>query len=128
MFSQGDARTRVIVAGAFVNPVAHRASGTDWHGSFLIRLLEEERYPAVRYLAHRGLQAVHGEAAAGPFDFQARRPERLVQLRALREKYDRSAIPLTYPYLPLGPDGRPNDAVLRRLLERRTDPDLTINE
>jgi predicted CXXCH cytochrome family protein len=128
LFSQGDARTRVVVAGAFANPAAHQAAGTNWYGPLLVRLLEDERYPAVRYLAHRGLQAVHGEAAAGPFDFQARRPERQLQLRALREKYDGAAIPLTYPYLPLDPDGRPDDSVLRRLLQRRTDPDLTINE
>ena len=128
LFAQGDARTRVIVAGAFANPTAHQAGGTDWYGPLLVRLLEVERYPAVRYLAHRGLQSVYGDAAAGPFDFQVRRPERLMQLRPLREKYDRTAIPLNYPYLPLGPDGRLDDAVLRRLLERRTDPNLTINE
>ena len=31
-------------------------------------------------------------------------------------------------YLPMTPAGRPDEAVLRRLLDHRKDPDLTINE
>src|SRR5207244_2561200 len=50
--ARSDARSRVMVAGAFSSADAQRASGTDWFGPFLARLLEHERYPAVRYLAH----------------------------------------------------------------------------
>ncbi|MBO0698723.1 MAG: hypothetical protein J2P46_10035 [Zavarzinella sp.] len=123
---QGDARTRVIVAGAFDNPAAHRASGTDWYGSFLTRILERERFPAVRYLAQRALRDSVGEA--GPFDYLGRAEDRSRQLRQWQERYDAMPVRRTIPGLPLTPAGIPDDAVLRRLLDRRTDPDLTINE
>ena len=52
-------------------PAAQKASGTEWYGSFLTRLLDGERYPAVRYLAHRGLRVAHGEAAMAGYDYLA---------------------------------------------------------
>jgi hypothetical protein len=125
---QGDARTRVVVAGAFEEPSAHRASATDWHGSLLTRALQDERYPAVRYLAHKSLRAAYGDAAAGPYDFLARPADREGQLRILRERFDARPVARPLPYLTLTPQGLPDDAVLRRLRDRRIDPDLTINE
>jgi predicted CXXCH cytochrome family protein len=125
---QSDARTRVVVAGAFADPAAHRASGTDWFGSLLTRAMVEERFPAVRYLAHQGLKAVHGEGGAGLFDFLGRPADRERQLRALRDRFDATPVARPLPFLPLTPIGLPDDAVLRRLRERRIDPDLTINE
>jgi len=126
--SEGDARTRVIVAGAFANLAAQQAAGTDWHGSFLTRLMADERYPAVRYLAHKALKSVHGESGAGPFDFLARSADRERQLQALRERYDANPVRRPTPFLPLTAQGLPDDATLRRLRDRRIDPDLTINE
>jgi len=123
-----DARSRVMVAGAFSNPAAQQASGTDWFGPYLTRLLEHERYPAVRYLAHRSLRSAYGEAAAAPFDYLATAPERVAQLRALRARFDTAPIARPLPYLPLTTQGHPDDAALHRLLEKRHDPDLTINE
>jgi hypothetical protein len=127
LLARADARSRVVVAGAFADPAAQRASGIDWFGPFLARLLEHERYPAVRYLAFRGLRAAHGEAGAGPFDYLAAPADRGAQLRALRVRLD---VPVhrPLPYLPLTPQGLPDEAVLQRLLEQRHDPDLTINE
>jgi predicted CXXCH cytochrome family protein len=125
---QGDARTRVMVAGAFADPAAHQASGTDWHGSLLTRVLQDERYPAVRYLAHKSLKATYGEAGAGPFDFLARPADRERQLQALRQRFDAHPVARPIPFLPLTPQGLPDDAVFLRVRDRRTDPDLTINE
>jgi hypothetical protein len=128
VLARGDARGRAVVAGAFSDPAARSASGTDWYGPFLVRLLEQERYPAVRYLAHRGLRAAHGEAAAGPYDYLGPPPDRAAQLRALRQRFDAAPARGPHPYLPLTPAGLPDEAALRRLLEGRNDPDLTINE
>ena len=128
LLTQGDARSRAIVAGAFSNPAAQRASSTDWFGSFLTRLLEHERYPAVRYLAHRGLRSAHGEVAAGPFDYLAAPAVRLSQLRALQARYDAAPPKARPPQLPLTQDGVPDDDVLRRLIKTRHDPDLMIHE
>jgi predicted CXXCH cytochrome family protein len=128
LLARGDARSRVVVAGAFASPAAQRASGTDWFGPFLTRLLEDERYPAVRYLAHRGLRGAYGEEAAAPFDYLAVPAARAAQLRALRARFDATPVTRPLPYLPLTPRGLPDEAVLRRLREGRQDPDLTINE
>ena len=128
LLTRADARSRVIVAGAFSNPAAQRASGTDWFGPFLTRILDHERYPAVRYLAHRGLRSAHGEAGASPFDYLGRPADRAAQLRALRARFDATPLDRPLPYLPLSPQKRPDDEAIRRLLKQRTDPDLTINE
>lgn len=128
LLTRADARSRVIAAGAFADPAAQRASGTDWFGPFLTRILEHERYPAVRYLAHRGLRSAHGEAAAGPFDYLGRPADRAAQLRAMRARFDAVPLGRPLPYLPLSPQGLPDDEAIRRLLKKRTDPDLTINE
>jgi predicted CXXCH cytochrome family protein len=128
MLTQRDARSRAMVAGAFSNPAAQRAAGTDWFGPFLTRLLENERYPVVRYLSHRALRSVHGEATAAPYDYLALPAERAAQLRTVRARFDATPIRRPLPHLPLTAQGLPDDAALRRLLDKRHDPDLTINE
>jgi predicted CXXCH cytochrome family protein len=128
MLARGDARTRGVVAGAFSRPAALRASGTDWPAPFLARLLEDERYPMVRSLAHRGLLAAHPAAAADPFDPLARPAERDAQLRMVRSRVDAAPVRRPLPHLPLAPHGLPDDEVLKRLRNTRTDPDVTVNE
>jgi predicted CXXCH cytochrome family protein len=127
LLAEGDARSRAIVAGAFSNPAAQRASGTDWFAPFLTRLMEMERYPIVRYLAHRGLRTALGESAAGPFDYLAGPAERSEQLRQLRQRLD---VPISrdLPYLPLTPRRLPDEGALKRLLDKRHDPNVGINE
>jgi hypothetical protein len=126
--ARGDARSRVIFAGAFANPAARQASGHDWFGPILTRLLADERYPAVRYLAHRGLRAAYGEEKANPFDYLAVPAERKAQLKALEQRFDAAPIRRPVPNVPLTPLGLPDKAALGRLRANRQDPDLTINE
>lgn len=126
--TRGDARTRAVVAGAFASPAAHAASGSDWYGSMLTRLLEHERFPAVRYLAHRGLRAAHGEGRADPFDYLATPAERRTQLQSLRSRFDAAPVRRPLPFVPLGQHGLPDEAALDRLLRNRHDPDLSIHE
>ena len=126
--ARGDARSRVIVAGAFSNPAARQASGHDWFGPFLTRLLKDERYPAVRYLAHRGLRAAYGEEKAGPFDYLAAPAERTTQLQALQTRFDAAPIRRPLPNIPLTPLGLPDEAALTRLRTNRQDPDVTNND
>ena len=128
LLASGDARSRVVVAGAFSDPAARRASGDDWFGPILTRILDRERYPAVRYLAHRGLRSSLGESAAGPFDYLGKPADRATQLRALRARFDAAPLGRPLPYLPLTSAGRVDDAAIQRLLNKRNDPDLTINE
>jgi hypothetical protein len=126
--TQGEARRRVMVAGALSNPAARQASGTDWYGSFLTRLLENERYPAVRYLAHRGLRSVHGDAGAGPFDYLQTAAKCREQLRTLSKRFDSMPVQRAMPYLPLTSQGLPEESVLHRLKQKQNDPDVKINE
>jgi predicted CXXCH cytochrome family protein len=127
MLTGGDARSRAIVAGAFSNQAARKASGTDWFGPFLTRLIEHERYPVVRYLMHRGLRDLPGESAVGEYDYLGLPAQRRDQVRALRARFDQP-IRRPLPGLPMTKDGHPDERVLRKLVEQRNDPDLTINE
>jgi len=106
---RGDARTRAVVAGAFADPAARRAGGDDWHGAVLTQLLEEERYPVVRYLMGRALKE--------PFDALAQPAARRARLAALRDRYGAVMRP-----------GIPGAAEWLRLRAGRVDPDVTVNE
>jgi predicted CXXCH cytochrome family protein len=128
LLARGDARTRVMVAGAFASPAAQQAAGTAWFGMFLTRLLERERYPAVRYLAHRALRTACGDKAAGPFDYLGSPAQRIEQLRLLRVRFDTAPLERLQLHLPLTAQRLPDEAALRRLLDQRHDPDLNINE
>jgi hypothetical protein len=127
--TQSDARSRAVVAAAFSWPPAWEASGRDWAGPLLTRLLEPERYPAVRYLAHRGLRGLYGDAA-GPYNYLGDPAERAAQLRPLRDRLDERCRPsaAAHPFLPLRPDGRVDEAKLQKLLRGRNDPDVVVNE
>jgi hypothetical protein len=128
-FCRSDARSRVVIAGAFSSPAAQAASGTEWMGPMLTRLLGTERFPAVRYLAARALRSLSGEDRTS-YDYLAARAERDTQLRSLRARLDnpnRTSAP-SHPYLPVDGKGRPIDAVLDELLKKRTDPDVSVHE
>lgn len=127
--ARGDARTRAVFAGAFSWPAAQEASGRDWPDLLLTRVLEHERYQAVRYCAHKALRTLHGQAAEG-YDYQAPAAPRATQLRELRSRLQDLARPdpARYPFLPLTAVGTFEDGVFERLLKTRLDPDITINE
>ena len=82
----------------------------------------------MRYLAHRGLRSVHGEQAVRAFDYLGTPAQRGAQLKILQARFDAMPVGRPAPYLPLTAQGLPDDAVLHKLLAKRHDPDLTINE
>ena len=127
VLAQGDARSRVIFAGAFSKAGARKASGDDWYGLFLTRLMQPERYPAVRYLTHKALQSTSGGIPMA-WDTLGRPEKRAQQLQMLSRRFDASPLFGSHPNLPLGPNGLPDEAVLKRLFQSRSDPDLTVNE
>lgn len=128
LMCQADARTRAIVAGAFSNPAAHRAAGQDWYGSMLTRLIENERYPAVRYFGHRALRLTYGEKEAGPFDYLGKTANRNRQLLELQSRFDAKPVARPLPLIPLDKSGRPDSEALNRLRQGRNDPDISIHE
>jgi predicted CXXCH cytochrome family protein len=127
--TQSDARSRAVVAGVFSWPPAQAASGRDWPAMVLTRTLEHERYAAVRYSAHKALRSLYGPAANN-YDFQGTPTERAAQLRALRLALESPVRldPGRYPHLPITPAGLFADDTYNRLLRRRNDPDVFINE
>lgn len=126
---QSDARSRAVVAAVFSWKPAQQASGGDWPGPLLARLLDQERYPAVRYLLHRGLRSLYGLDAA-PFNYLGEPGDRTAQVRRMGERLDARCRPAraAYPYLPLRPDGGLDEAALADLLRQRNDPDVVVNE
>jgi hypothetical protein len=125
----GDARTRAVVAGAFSWSPAQQASGKDWPGLLLVRTLEEERYPAVRYLLHRSMKSLHGSTASG-YDYMASPSLRTEQLHTLQISLRSLPRPdrVRFPYLPLTQEGFFSDDALTGLLRSRKDPDILVNE
>jgi predicted CXXCH cytochrome family protein len=104
---RSDARSRAVVAGAFSWLPAQQATGTDWFGTLLVPIIDEDRYPAVRYLAHRGLQSVYGDRVAS-YNYLANSEERRAALRSIKAELPTPRISpkRLYPYLPLDSDGR----------------------
>jgi predicted CXXCH cytochrome family protein len=126
---RSDARSRAVVAGAFSWKPAQKASGTDWAWPLLLEVLERDRYPAVRYLAHRALRTTHGPRAQ-PFDYLNDPGQRKTQVAGLRKALADDPRPrkTRYPYLPLHADGLWDHSQIDRLLRQRNDPDVFINE
>jgi len=79
---KGDAGQRAIIAQAFGQPAAQRASGTDWMAPY-VGLLLNDSYDAVRYIAARSLKTLPGYESFA-FDFVGPPNERAAnQRRAL---------------------------------------------
>ena len=127
--AKSDARSRAVVVAAFGWKPAQEASGRDWQTPLLLWTLENDRYEAVRYLAHRALRSLHGPAAAD-YDYQGTPKARTDQIRRLRLALEKTTPinPRDYPDLPLTAAGRFADDVLDRLLRSRNDPDVFANE
>ncbi len=128
LLARGDARSRTIVAAAFSSPDAQQASGTDWFGPFLTRLIDNDRFPIVRFLAQRGLRKALGDSDAGPYDYLASPADRAAQIDAMRRRFDSKPIDGKRRHLPLNAAGLPDESILNRLVKSRKDPNLTINE
>lgn len=129
LWCRSDARTRAVVAGAYSSPAALEASGRDWPARFLVRFLEEERYPAVRYLAQRSLRRLIGSDAEA-YDYLASPAQRRAQVLQLTDRLGPGPRldPRRHPGLPLDPQGQPQLDEIDRLRRERHDPDITIHE
>ena len=107
---KGDAGERAIVAWHMGWAPALRASGTDWEAPYLAQLLDD-RYAAVRYLAHRSLLRLEGYRG---FQFDNVGPAA-----------DRGA---RWPEILLKPDGNPMRGEIERLLLERDDHPVVLLE
>jgi hypothetical protein len=76
---------------------------------------------------NRGLRAME-EKSLAPYDYLAQPQRRTRQTQALQAHFDANAIRRPLPHLPINAKGLPDEAALRKLMEKRNDPDVTINE
>jgi predicted CXXCH cytochrome family protein len=124
---QGDAGQRALLAWHMGWDSATQASGQSWIVPYLAQLLVDP-YSTVRYIAHRSLKRAPGFESFG-FDFVGPSParetarQRAFTLWQTSFKSDRT----TEPTL-IAPDGTLKRAVLDRLLARRDDRSMDLQE
>jgi hypothetical protein len=126
---RGDAGQRALMAWSYGWEDAYRASGDHWQAAYLAQLLED-RYDAVRFIAHRSLKRLPGFRDF-PYDFNGPRGDRAdAHLRAL-QTWRRSHDPRKRPFAPevlMDAQGKVMRADFQRLWEQRDDRPMSINE
>lgn len=122
----GDAGQRALMAWNFGWEPALAASGRDWRVPYLAELLTDP-YHTVRFRAHRSLGAAP-ELAGLDYDYLAPEEERTRLAQAVRARWAAAALPGARPALLLGADGRELDGERARLLERRDNSDMVLQE
>jgi predicted CXXCH cytochrome family protein len=127
--ARSDARTRALIAGVFAWKPAQETIGRDWPAAVLLHTLEQDRYEAVRYSAHKALRSLYGKAAEDYF-YQASPAIRAVKLQHLRQslKTNTRLDPVAYPYLPISSAGHLAEEQFHSWFKGRNDPDVYINE
>lgn len=124
----GDAGQRSLMAWSLGWDDALKASGSHWQAPYLAQLLDD-RYDAVRFIAHRSLKRLPGFAGF-EYDFVGPPVERTAARdRALRAWADqpRGKEPFP-PAVLIDGAGRLRADEFRRLWERRDDRPMSVNE
>jgi hypothetical protein len=126
---RGDAGQRALTAWSFGWADAHHASGNNWQAPYLGQLLDD-RYNAVRFIAHRSLKRLPG---FGDFDYDfmnspSMRAAAVVNARNVWQKtQDGQKRPFARATL-IEPAGHILDADLQRLLRQRDDSPVEFAE
>ncbi|MBS0260616.1 MAG: C cytochrome precursor [Planctomycetes bacterium] len=126
---RGDAGQRALTAWSFGWADAHQASGNNWQAPFLGQLLDD-RYNAVRFIAHRSLRRLPG---FGDFDYDfvgapAIRSAAVVNARKVwQQSQDGQKRPFA-PQTLIDPTGHIREADFQRLLRRRDDRPIEFAE
>ena len=126
---RGDAGQRALTAWSFGWADAHHASGNNWQAPFLGQLLDD-RYNAVRFIAHRSLKRLPG---FGGFDYDfmsapTMRSAAVVHARNVWQQTQHGQKrPFASPTL-VDPAGHILDADFQRLLRLRDDSPVEFAE
>ena len=138
----GDVVQRAVAVNAMTQEASYTADATArlWGVPFLL-LTMEDRYPAVRHFAYRGLsrlvrraQTASGAPASAPlpdFDYLADGPERdeaLARCWSWWRSLDRRRIPHPGPAVPLDPDLMPIHTEVAALTARQSRNVIAIGE
>jgi hypothetical protein len=126
---RGDAGQRALMAWSYGWEEAHRASGSHWQAPYLAQLLED-RYDAVRFIAHRSLRRLPGFRDfaydfIGPPDHRAEARQRALRVWAGSQ----GAPGRTFsPAVLVDGQGRVLEAEFQRLWKERDDRPVAIVE
>ena len=130
MLLKGDAGQRAIAAWHMGWEPARQASGGDWQAGWLLRTLNDP-YSAVRYIAHKALQA-DPRLAKAEFDYAAPLAKRTTQIQKTRTDWEKQLPEQTgvaqQIELLIDGQGKPIEAEARRLEARRNNRPMTLQE
>jgi hypothetical protein len=122
----GDAAQRAIAASALGRKAALDVSGTNWVAPFLCTLLEDP-YDAVRFIAHKSLLQLPGFEDA-QFDYVASTEEREQAISRIREHWSKTVEPRPSNTVLIDADGRLNVESFERLLKKRNNRPVSLQE
>lgn len=123
----GDAGERALAAWAMGWEQAIKASNTDWAEPILAQLMNDP-YHAVRFLAHRSLQA-HRKQTSDPFNFTGTDTDvASVATAVLQDWQQRATQRSGNPAVLVSPDGSLMLQEFRRLLEARDNRVVVLAE
>ena len=88
----GDAGQRALTAWAMGWKPAQEISGTTWMAPFLAPLMQQDPYPAVRYVAQHSLRKIPGFKFI-EYDYMAHPNERLAILGKVHDIWKRTPVP-----------------------------------
>ena len=130
MLLKGDAGQRAIAAWHMGWEPARQASGGDWQAGWLLRTLNDP-YSAVRYIAHKALQA-DPRLAKAEFDYAAPLAKRTTQIQKTRTDWEKQLPHQTgvaqQIELLIDGQGKPIEAEARRLEAKRNNRPMTLQE
>ncbi|MSQ93770.1 MAG: ammonia-forming cytochrome c nitrite reductase subunit c552 [Gemmataceae bacterium] len=126
---RGDAGQRALMAWSYGWEDGLKAAGNHWQAPYLAQLLED-RYDAVRFIAHRSLRRLPGfhdfeHDFNAPPDVRAAAHQRALQVWSKSQQAGK--LPFTRPVL-IDTKGRVLETEFQRLWKHRDDRPMAINE
>ena len=88
---RGDAGQRALMAWAMGWEPAQEISRTDWMAPFLAPLMQQDPYPAVRYIAQHSLRTIPGFRGI-EYDYMAHPNQRLAILGEIHDRWKRGKV------------------------------------
>jgi hypothetical protein len=123
---QGDAGQRVLMAWSMGWDAARKTSGSDWMTPYLTVLVQDP-YRAVRYIAHRSLARQPEAAGLERSDPLAQPAEQFRRVQPILAAWGARPRPAA-PSLLITQKGEVDLALLQRLMSRRNDRAVVLNE
>ena len=125
----GDAGQRALLAWALGWKPAQEISKTGWMAPFLAPLMQQDPYPAVRYIAQHSLRTIPGFRFI-EYDYMAHPNQRLAILGKIHDIWKRNKLPVASRKgsLLMDPSGNLAQNVWQALLKTRNNRRVNLEE